>query len=127
MRDKSGRFIGMCNINRTARNAFCLITFACIGLVPANVSAQIIGDIGANVNLETVGQGNAKNGFGLSAMRYEDKQRMKRLRERYLELNPRSKGEVIIYDVNTSTNETPSLDEILEEVGEEIGAANDAR
>jgi len=127
MRDKSGRFSTGLKKPPHSRYVFCLVIFACAGFVPAGVSAQIIGDINGNINLETVGHGTAIKGFGLSALRYEDKQRMNRLRERYLELNPKRKGVVKVYDVVTLPDDKPTIEEILEEVSEEIGPENDAR
>lgn len=45
--------------------------------------------------------GNLLNGVGFSALRAEDKKRLKRLRERYLELNPRNVPDIKIYDLDT--------------------------
>ncbi|MCH1568723.1 MAG: hypothetical protein L7U47_04855, partial [Alphaproteobacteria bacterium] len=51
--------------------------------------------------------GNPETGFGFASLRYEDKLRMKRLRERYLELNPQKRGVVTVYDVD---DEIPEID-----------------
>jgi hypothetical protein len=53
--------------------AFCVGLFFSLGWMPINARAQIIGDIQADVSLETMSHGSSMNGFGLSAMRYEDK------------------------------------------------------
>jgi hypothetical protein len=127
MRDKSGHFTGGLTNPSHSRNIFCLVIFACAGFLPVSASSQIIGDIGGNINLEAVSQGTTNKGFGLSALRYEDKQRMKRLRERYWELNPRRKGVVTIYDVDTSTEDKPTIEEILEGASEEFGLETDAQ
>jgi hypothetical protein len=95
--------------------------------MPSSLRAQIIGEIGANISLEGVGGGNTTNGFGLAALRYEDKQRLKRLRDRYLELNPKRKGIVSVYDIDTKNAEAASVDEILEEVKDDTKPSNEAR
>ena len=58
---------------------------------------------GAAITLPTdaLATGNLFNGVGISALRAEDKKRLKRLRERYLELNPRNVPDIKIYDVDT--------------------------
>ena len=61
--------------------------------------AQIIGEINPGIPVDALGMGDPVKGFGFSALRYEDKQRLKRLRERYLELNPKNRGVVTVYDV----------------------------
>jgi hypothetical protein len=66
------------------------------------------------------------NGFGLSAMRYEDEQRLELLRERYLELNPKRKGVVSVYDVATTSSEAATIDEILDAVNDDTEASNKA-
>jgi hypothetical protein len=104
--------------------AFCVGLFFSLGWMPINARAQVIGDIQANVSLETMSHGSSMNGFGLSAMRYEDKQRLKRLRERYLELNPKRKGVVSVYDVDTTSSEAATIDEILDEVNDDTEASN---
>ena len=106
--------------------AFCVGLFFSLGWMPINARAQIIGDIQADVSLETMSHGSSVNGFGLSAMRYEDKQRLKRLRERYLELNPKRKGVVSVYDVATTSSEAATIDEILDAVNDDTEASNKA-
>jgi hypothetical protein len=91
-----------------------------------NARAQIIGDIQADVSLEIMSHGSSMNGFGLSAMRYEDKQRLELLRERYLELNPKRKGVVSVYDVDTTSSEAATIDEILDAVNDDTEASNKA-
>ena len=58
---------------------------------------------GAAITLPTdaLATGNLLNGVGFSALRAEDKKRLKRLRERYLELNPRNVPDIKIYDLDT--------------------------
>ena len=58
---------------------------------------------GAAIALPTdaLATGNLLNGVGFSALRAEDKKRLKRLRERYLELNPRNVPDIKIYDMDT--------------------------
>ena len=58
---------------------------------------------GAAITLPTdaLATGNLLNGVGFSALRAEDKKRLKRLRERYLELNPRNIPDIKIYDMDT--------------------------
>ena len=68
--------------------------------------AQIIGAINPNIAVDALGMGNPIKGFGFSALRYEDKQRLKRLRERYLELNPKNRGVVMVYDVEDDNRKT---------------------
>ncbi len=62
--------------------------------------AQVIGNIMPDNFGENLATGSIETGFGFAGLRYEDKQRMKRLRERYLELNPKNKGIVEVYDVD---------------------------
>ena len=50
---------------------------------------------------DALATGNLFNGVGFSALRAEDKKRLTRLRERYLELNPRNVPDIKIYDVDT--------------------------
>ena len=50
---------------------------------------------------DALATGNLLNEVGFSALRAEDKKRLKRLRERYLELNPRNVPNIKIYDVDT--------------------------
>ena len=50
---------------------------------------------------DALAAGNLSNGVGFSALRAEDKKRLKRLGERYLELNPRNVPDIKIYDVDT--------------------------
>lgn len=68
-------------------------------IVSPPAKAQIIGAINPNITVDALGMGDPIKGFGFSALRYEDKQRLKRLRERYLELNPKNLGIVTVYDV----------------------------
>ena len=57
---------------------------------------------GAAITLPTdaLATGNLINGVGFSAFRAEDKKRLKRLRERYLKLNPRNVPDIKIYDMD---------------------------
>ena len=57
---------------------------------------------GAAIVLPTdaLATGNLLIGVGFSALRAEDKKRLKRLRERYLELNPRNVPDIRIYDID---------------------------
>ena len=58
---------------------------------------------GAAIALPTdaLATGNLLDGVGFSALRAEDKKRLKRLRERYLELNTRNIPDIRIYDIDT--------------------------
>jgi len=58
---------------------------------------------GAAIALPTdaLATGNLLNGVGFSALRAEDKKHLKRLRDRYLELNPRNVPNIRIYDIDT--------------------------
>ena len=71
-----------------------------------HAKAQIIGEINPGIPVDALGKGDPIKGFGFSALRYEDKQRLKRLRERYLELNPKNRGVVTVYDVEDDGAET---------------------
>ena len=68
-------------------------------IMPFPAKAQIIGSVNPNISVDALSKGDPAKGFGFSALRYEDKQRLKRLRERYLELNPKNLGIVTVYDV----------------------------
>lgn len=68
----------------------------------ASAEAQIIGDFSSSISPDTLSVGDAQNGFGLAALRKEDKARMQRLRERYLELNPVNTGVVEVFDIDTA-------------------------
>ncbi|MDA8539573.1 hypothetical protein N9L03_01890 [Alphaproteobacteria bacterium] len=131
MRDKSELAVEM--INRREQVGYLAMApcyfaiFFTFMLMPSKLSAQIIGDIGAGISLEGVVGGNTTNGFGLAALRYEDKQRLKRLRERYLELNPKRKGIVSVYDIDTKNAEAVSVDEILEEVKDDTKSSDEER
>ena len=81
----------------------------------------------AGPSKQGVAGGNTTSGFGLAALRYEDKQRLKRLRDRYLELNPKRKGIVSVYDIDTKNAEAASVDEILEEVKNDTKPSDVAR
>ena len=58
---------------------------------------------GAAITLPTdeLATGNLLNGVEFSALRAEDKKRLKRLRERYLELSSRNIPDIRIYDIDT--------------------------
>ena len=131
MRDKSRLPIEMINrrehVSYLAVAPCCFAIFFSFMLMPSNISAQILGDIGAGISLEGVAGGNTTSGFGLAALRYEDKQRLKRLRDRYLELNPKRKGIVSVYDIDTKNAEAASVDEILEEVKNDTKPSDVAR
>ena len=68
-------------------------------IMPFPAKAQIIGSINPNISVDALSKGDPAKGFGFSALRYEDKQRLKKLRERYLELNPKNRGIVTVYDI----------------------------
>ena len=68
----------------------------------ASAEAQIIGDFSSSISPDTLSVGDAQHGFGLAALRKEDKARMQRLRERYLELNPVNTGVVEVFDIDTA-------------------------
>jgi hypothetical protein len=131
MRDKLGLTIEIIKkrlrVGYLATAPCCFIIFFSFAFMPSSLRAQIIGEIGASISLEGVGGGNTTNGFGLAGLRYEDKQRLKRLRERYLELNPKRKGIVSVYDIDTKNAEAASVDEILEEVKDDPKPSNEAR
>ena len=74
------------------------------------VGAQIIGDFSSSISPDTFSVGDAQNGFGLAALRKEDKARMQRLRERYLELNPVNTGVVEVFDIDTAKPQKTSED-----------------
>ena len=78
-----------------------LAVFSTLSL-PTALPAHAMFD-GAAIALPTdaLATGNLLNGVGFSALRAEDKKRLKRLRERYLELNPRNVSNIKIYDVDT--------------------------
>tara|TARA_B100000963_G_scaffold312363_1_gene289749 strand:- start:112 stop:432 length:321 start_codon:yes stop_codon:yes gene_type:complete len=84
---------------------FVLVFFLSL-IKPPHAMAQIIGAINPNIAVDALGMGNPIKGFGFSALRYEDKQRLKRLRERYLELNPKNRGVVMVYDVEDDNRKT---------------------
>lgn len=67
--------------------------------MPFPAKAQIIGSINPNISVDALSKGDPAKGFGFSALRYEDNQRLKKLRERYLELNPKNRGIVTVYDI----------------------------
>ena len=75
-------------------------------MMEPHAKAQIIGEINPGIPVDALGMGDPIKGFGFSALRYEDKQRLKRLRERYLELNPKNRGVVTVYDVEDDDAET---------------------
>ena len=52
---------------------------------------------------DTLANGNLLEGVGFSALRAEDKKRLKRLRERYLELNPPYEPDIKLFDIDTPT------------------------
>lgn len=70
--------------------------------LPTTLPAHAMFD-GAAIALpsDALATGNLLNGVGFSALRAEDKKRLKRLRERYLELNPRNVPDIKIYDMDT--------------------------
>ena len=78
-------------------------------LFGASAHAQIIGSITAELPADALASGDPLTGFGFSALRYEDKMRMKRLRERYLELNPVNEGVVEVFDVETAMSNTGNM------------------
>ena len=84
---------------------FMFVFFLCL-IIPLPVIAQIIGGINPNITVDALGVGDPIKGFGFSALRYEDKKRLKRLRERYLELNPKNRGVVMVYDVEDDNRKT---------------------
>ena len=76
-------------------------------LVSQSAQAQIIGNINTSISADLLSSGSVETGFGFAALRYEDKLRLKNLRERYLELNPQKRGVVTVYDVD---DEMPEID-----------------
>ena len=50
---------------------------------------------------DALATGNLLEGVGFSALRAEDKKRLKRLRERYLELNPGNEPNIKLFDIDT--------------------------
>ena len=52
---------------------------------------------------DALATGNLLEGVGFSALRAEDKKRLKRLRERYLELNPPHEPNIKLFDIDTPT------------------------
>lgn len=84
---------------RLVRLVGCLSMLIALALFPAN--AQIIGDFSGSITPDSMAKGDATKGFGFAALRYEDKMRMKKLRQRYIELNPKNKGIVEVYDIDT--------------------------
>ena len=50
---------------------------------------------------DALATGNLLEGVGFSALRAEDKKRLKRMRERYLELNPRNLPNIKLFDIDT--------------------------
>ena len=83
--------------NRKSRYLSLVMMFS---VAPAE--AQIIGDFSSSISPDAFSVGDAQNGFGLAALRKEDKARMQRLRERYLELNPVNTGVVEVFDIDTA-------------------------
>jgi len=90
-----------CLANRTRRSRGTLLVSIFVFSFSFNTHAQIIGTVVPDDFSGSLAKGDEKTGFGFSALRYEDKQRMKRLRERYLDLNPKNKGIIEVYDVET--------------------------
>lgn len=88
---------------RLARPACCLCVLLAFVVSPAH--AQIIGDFSGSITPDSMAKGDATKGFGFAALRYEDKMRMKKLRQRYIELNPKNKGIVEVYDIDTDVPE----------------------
>lgn len=80
---------------------FCGLSMAALILTGSGAQAQIIGNFTASLPADLMAKGDATTGFGFSALRHEDKLRMKRLRERYIELNHGNQGIVEIYDIDT--------------------------
>ena len=50
---------------------------------------------------DALATGNPFEGVGFSALRAEDKKRLKRMRERYLELNPGNMPNIKLFDIDT--------------------------
>ena len=50
---------------------------------------------------DVLATGNLLEGVGFSALRAEDKKRLKRMRERYLELNPSNVPKIKLFDIDT--------------------------
>ena len=50
---------------------------------------------------DALASGNLLEGVGFSALRAEDKKRLKRMRERYLELNPSNVPNIKLFDIDT--------------------------
>ena len=76
------------------------IVIACL-LCGSPAQAQLFSSIVSEIPTEALASGDPAKGIGFAALRYEDKKRLKRLRERYLELNPKRRGVVTVYDVDT--------------------------
>ena len=76
------------------------IVIACL-LCGSPAQAQLFSSIVSEIPTEALASGDPTKGIGFAALRYEDKKRLKRLRERYLELNPKRRGVVTVYDVDT--------------------------
>lgn len=84
-------------------------TVVALVVFSASAQGQIIGSITAELPADALASGDQLTGFGFSALRYEDKMRMKRLRERYLELNPVNEGVVEVFDVETAMSDTGNM------------------
>ncbi len=54
---------------------------------------------------DSLATGNLLEGVGFSALRAEDKKRLKRMRERYLELNPSNVPNIKLFDIDTPAPE----------------------
>ena len=54
---------------------------------------------------DALATGNLLEGVGFSALRAEDKKRLKRMRERYLELNPSNLPNIKLFDIDTQAPE----------------------
>ena len=80
------------------RMVFIFLVFLSVVMV-SNAKAQFSGIFNPDIPVDALSEGDPIKGFGFAALRYEDKQRLKRLRERYLELNPKNRGVVTVYDV----------------------------
>ncbi len=79
----------------------CGMSMAATVLTGSVAQAQIVGNFTSSLPPDAMAKGDATTGFGFAALRHEDKLRMKRLRERYIELNHGNQGIVEIYDIDT--------------------------
>ena len=78
------------------------VALICIGSGP---SFAIFGGPLVEIPGDALATGNPLDGFGFAALRADDKKRLKRLRERYLEMNPRNAPNIKIYDIDTPVPE----------------------